>query len=156
MSTGFCQVGFTSRKERRTAMHSHISRRDLLKSAGGTTVVSAVGISGLLSLLANRQAVAAGHVIAIVGMTGEFGQRQSGAQNPAHRHTFAANFTLKSINPDTGVLLGDIFGTTGQVVSTGHDQEDFHVHPIQMSNVIIEQTIDTIVADMHFHTLHVD
>ncbi len=135
-------------------MEKQIRRRDLLKSLAGTPVMTALGAGGLLTLLADRQAVAAGTVIAITGVTSEVGDR--GGPGEAHRHTFAAGFLLKHINPDNGQILGDIIGQTQLVVSTGHAPEDFHIHPIRMANVLIDQTILTIVADQHAHQLHVD
>jgi hypothetical protein len=137
-------------------MEFQISRRDLIRGAAGTTVVKAVGIGGLFSLLANRQAVAAGSVFMIVGFTGEVGQHQKGASEPAHRHSFTATFTLQQINPDNGVIIGDIAGQTVETIATGHNPEDAHVHPIQVASARIEQRIATGVEDGHFHRLHVD
>ena len=136
-------------------MNKSINRRDLLRSIAGSPVVATLGAGGLLTLLANRQAVAAGTSLPIVGFTSEFGDR--GTQpGEAHRHTFGAIFTLKSINPDNGNITGDIIGQTQQVISTGDEPEDFHVHFIRMQGVLITQTIPTFVADQHAHQLHVD
>ena len=136
-------------------MKNQINRRDLLRSLASTPVMTAVGAGGLLTLLANRQAVAAGTQIPIVGVTSEFGDR--GHQpGEAHRHTFGALFILRSINPNNGTIRGDIIGQTQAVISTGDEPEDFHVHFIQMGNVVIAQTIATAVADEHAHLLEID
>jgi len=137
-------------------MEKQISRRELLKSGAGTAVLSAVGAGGLLSLLANRQAVAAGTILAIVGVTSEVGEHGAKSSEPAHRHTFDAAFILRSINPDNGVIRGDLFGQTRLVISTGHTREDFHIHAIRMRNVMIDDSVLTLVADEHRHQLHVD
>src|SRR5207237_1069298 len=55
----------------RPATGSGISRRALLGYGSGTVVVAGVGLSGLLELLVHREAIAAGTVIPIVGMTRE-------------------------------------------------------------------------------------
>ena len=55
----------------RPATGSGISRRALLGYGSGTVVVAGVGLSGLLELLVHREAIAAGTVISIVGMTRE-------------------------------------------------------------------------------------
>jgi hypothetical protein len=136
-------------------MDSQISRRKLLKSGAGTAVVSALGAGGLLELLANRKAVAAGTVIAVVGVTGETGDRGK-ASGEAHRHTFSASFIVKALNRHTGRILGDIIGRTGAVLSTGDGQEDFHIHNIRMMNVTIDEEILTLVADQHRHLLSVN
>jgi hypothetical protein len=137
-------------------MESQITRRDLIRSVAGTTVVRAVGISGLFSLLANRQAVAAGNVFQIEGITGEVGEHEAGADEPAHRHTFSAGFTVKEINPDNGFIIGDLSGRTFEVISTGHEPEDEHVHLILVRNARIEDQVNTTEADEHFHRLNVD
>ena len=136
-------------------MGKQISRRGLVRSLAGTPVVATLGTGGLLTLLANRQAVAAGTAIPIAGVTSETGDRGT-MEGEAHRHTFGAIFTMRSINPDNGNILGDIIGRTQLVVSTGDEREDFHVHFIQMRNVLISQTVPTLVADQHLHQLHVD
>jgi hypothetical protein len=136
-------------------LNKQINRRDLLRSMAGSPVVAALSTGGLLTLLADRQAVAAGTALPIVGVTSEFGDRGTMA-GEAHRHTFGAIFTLRSINPDNGNIVGDIVGQTQQVISTGDEPEDFHTHFIQMQHVLITQTIPTFVADQHAHQLHVD
>jgi hypothetical protein len=140
---------------RRKAVNKQINRRELLRSMAGSPVMAALGAGGLLTLLADRQAVAAGTAIPIVGVTSEVGDRGTMA-GEAHRHTFGAIFTLKRINPNNGDITGDIIGQTQQVLSTGDEPEDFHVHFIRMQNVLISQTIPTFVADQHAHQLHVD
>ena len=136
-------------------MGKQISRRDLMKTMAGSPIVATLGSGGLLTLLANRQAVAAGTTIPIVGVTSETGDRGT-MEGEAHRHTFGAIFTLKSINPDNGNITGDIIGRTQLVISTGDEAEDFHVHFSQMRNVLISQTIPTFVADQHIHQLRAD
>src|SRR5438045_631558 len=53
----------------RDATERRISRRKLLSSTAGSAVVRVVGIGGLLELLANREAIAAGTVLALEGVT---------------------------------------------------------------------------------------
>jgi hypothetical protein len=139
-------------------MESRISRRELLKSSAGTAVVSAVGAGGLLELLSNRKAVAAGAIIAIVGVTSEVGEHSAKADEPAHRHTFSAGFFVKSLNRSTGEIRGDIIGQTALTLSTGFVMEDAHVHLIRMKNVLLrlDSTIATLEADEHVHLLHVN
>src|SRR5437867_4235124 len=55
----------------RAAKRRRVSRRGLLRSIAGNTVVSAVGIGGLLELLASREAIAVGTQITIDGVTRE-------------------------------------------------------------------------------------
>lgn len=137
-------------------MEEKISRREILRSASGTAVVSAVGIGGLLSMLANRQAVAAGTTIAVVGVTDERGDRILNTPGAAHRHTFRAGFIVKSINPDTGVIIGDLVGQTDLTLETGPHDEPPHRHPIRIMNAQIGGTVDTGVASFHAHSLRVD
>src|SRR6476469_7938823 len=55
----------------RDAKVRRISRRRLFRSLAGNTVVSAIGVGGLLELLASREALAAGMQITIDGVTRE-------------------------------------------------------------------------------------
>jgi len=137
-------------------MENRLSRREILRGASGSAVISAVGIGGLLSMLANRQAVAAGTVFAVVGVTSDEGDRIPSTPGAAHRHTFAAQFTVKSINPNTGVIIGDLQGITDKVIQTGPDEEEFHRHLIRILNAQIGGTVNTTVNDFHSHSLHVD
>jgi hypothetical protein len=139
-------------------MESRISRRELLKSSAGTAVVSAVGAAGLLELLSNRKAVAAGAIIAIVGVTSEVGEHSAKTVEPAHRHTFDAGFFVRSLNRSTGEIRGDIFGQTVLTLSTGFEIEDAHVHLIKMKNVLLrlDSTIVTLETDEHVHVLRVN
>jgi hypothetical protein len=137
-------------------MDTQLTRRELLKSGSTGTVIAAVGVGGLLSMLANRQAVAAGAIIAVVGVTSDVGDRNPNTPGAAHRHTFDAGFFVRSINPNTGVITGDLFGQTRLVIETGPDDEEFHIHPIRLLGVRIGDTVNTRVADFHAHSLHVD
>ena len=72
----------------RGATGSRISRRTLLRSSAGSAVVAAVGIGGLLELLANREAIAAGTVIAIVGVTREPFEAEEGRYYPGNEDNY--------------------------------------------------------------------
>jgi len=95
-------------------------------------------------------------VLAVVGVTSDVGDRNPKTEGAAHRHTFSAGFIFKSLNPNNGDILGDLIGQTNLVIQTGPDDEEFHVHPIRLFSVLIGQTADTLVRDMHAHSLHVD
>ena len=136
-------------------MDSQINRRELIKSLVGTPVVSSIGVGGLLTLLANRQAVAANTEIPITGVTTETGNRGNAPGEP-HRHTFTGIFTVQSINPDNGIILGSISGETQLVISTGDEEEDFHVHEISAGGIVIGHEIWTAIGDFHRHRLSVD
>jgi len=118
----------------RPRISRRISRRQLFRSSAGTAVVSAVGIGGLLELLANREAIAAGNVLALVGVTRE----PSGGDDP-HRHTFAVRFAVTQVNAST--ITGDVRGRTEATISTGDEKEEQHFHLIQGTNVPLEQTL---------------
>src|SRR5262249_8997785 len=113
-----------------------VSRRRLLMSAGGSGGVTAVGIGGLLELLANREAIAARMVIAIVGVTRE--PFDAPGETP-HRHTFAAHFQVTDVSP--AAIMGTIVGRTDAVISTSAVKEDQHFHLIPMQSVSLEQLI---------------
>jgi hypothetical protein len=127
----------TALDERRRRMEFRISRRELLRSTAGNAVVKAVGIGGLLELLANREAIAAGNVIAIHGVTRE---RTPTTETP-HRHTFAAQFVVTSVTSSS--IIGDLYGRTAAVISTGGVREDQHAHLLQSTQVSLEQLIFT-------------
>jgi hypothetical protein len=133
---------------------SRISRRSLLRAGSGTAVVSAVGIAGLLELLENREAIAAGMVIAIVGVTHE---RYPLSETP-HRHSFSVRFQITSVSPSA--ILGDVAGRTEAVISTGSEREDQHYHLIQMGGVSLEQLIvsgpENNETGEHVHGLRVE
>jgi len=133
-----------------------MSRRELLKSVAGSKVVTAVGIGGLLALLENRQALAKekGTVIEIVGVTSEAGGR--GGPGEPHRHTFEADFRIESINPNTGQIRGLLLGETDEIIFTGSGTEAFHVHQIDVPNLLIGETVPTLLAFFHTHNLHAD
>ena len=95
------------------ATGSGISRRALLKYGSGTAMVAGVGLAGLLELLEHREAIAAGNVIPIVGVTREPDE----AEETAHRHTFSLRFRVTSVSPSA--IIGDVSGRTEAVISTG-------------------------------------
>src|SRR6266540_1011812 len=106
-----------------------ISRRALLRYGSGTAVVAGVGLAGLLELLEHREAIAAGTVIPIVGITREPDE----AEETPHRHTFSARFVVTSVSPSA--IIGDVSGRTQAVISTGSVQEDQHFHVIEGTDV---------------------
>jgi hypothetical protein len=124
------------RSRSRGATGSRISRRALLRSSAGSAVVSAVGIGGLLELLANREAIAAGMVIAMVGVTRE---PFSAPDETPHRHTFSARFQVTDVS-DTAII-GTIVGRTARVISTGPVAEEQHFHLIPTQSVSLEDLI---------------
>jgi hypothetical protein len=115
---------------------SQISRRGLLRRCAGSAVVSAVGISGLLELLANREAIAEGMVLVIVGVTRE--PFEAPDETP-HRHTFSARFHVTDVS-DTAIV-GTIVGRTQRVFSTGSVAEEQHFHLIPTQTVSLEQLV---------------
>ena len=119
----------------RPATGSRISRRALLRYGSGTAVVAGVGLAGLLELLEHREAIAAGTVIQLVGMTREPDE----AEETPHRHTFSARFVVTSVSPST--IIGDVSGRTQAVISTGSVKEDQHFHVIQGTGVELEALI---------------
>jgi hypothetical protein len=119
----------------RPATGSRISRRALLRYGSGTAVVAGVGLAGLLELLEHREAIAAGTVIPIVGITREPDE----AEETPHRHTFSARFVVTSVSPSA--IIGDVSGRTQAVISTGSVQEDQHFHVIEGTDVVLEALI---------------
>jgi hypothetical protein len=119
----------------RGATGSRISRRALLRYGSGTAVVAGVGLAGLLELLEHREAIAAGTVIPIVGITREPDE----AEETPHRHTFSARFVVTSVSPSA--IIGDVSGRTQAVISTGSVQEDQHFHVIEGTDVELEALI---------------
>jgi len=120
----------------RGAIGPRISRRALLKASAGSAVVTAVGIGGLLELLANREAIAAGMVIAIVGVTRE--PFEAPDETP-HRHTFATQFQVTDVSPTA--VMGTVVGRTLAVISTSDVEEEQHFHLIPSQSVSLEQLI---------------
>jgi hypothetical protein len=112
-----------------------MSRRRLLGSISGNTVVAAVGIGGLLELLASREAIAAGTQITIDGVTREPDE----AEETPHRHLFTVTFQVFSVSPTA--IMGSVSGRAGHVISTGTAKEDEHFHVISASSVSLEQLI---------------
>src|SRR5262245_24522804 len=113
-----------------------ITRRVLLKSGAGGALVSAVGLGGLLELLANREALAAGLVIPIVGVTRE--PFMDPDETP-HRHTFSVHFGVTDVSPTA--ILGTVVGRTLRVISTSDVEEEQHFHFISSESVSLEDLI---------------
>ena len=116
----------------RARSDSGISRRALFRYGSGTVVIAGVGMSGLLELLDHREAIAAGTVIALHGITREPDE----ADETPHRHTFSARFRVTSVSP--AAIIGDVSGRTERVISTGSEDEDQHFHVIEGSDVALE------------------
>jgi hypothetical protein len=118
------------------ATRLQISRRGLLKSSAGGAVISAVGIGGLLELLGNREAIAAGMVIAIGGVTRE--PFMAPDETP-HRHTFSVRFHV--IDVSSTAIMGTVVGRTHAVISTSAVDEEQHFHLVPSQSVSLEQLI---------------
>jgi len=114
-----------------------VSRRELLRMSGKNAVVTAIGVGGLLELLANREAVAAGFIVGIVGVTRE----PSEEEETPHRHTFAARFLVTSVSPDA--VSGKVYGQTYATISTGSEREDRHFHYIPLQMTSLEALVNT-------------
>ena len=119
----------------RAATGSGISRRSILRYGSGTAVVAGVGLTGLLELLEHREAIAAGTVIPLVGVTREPDE----PEETPHRHMFSARFRVTSVSPSA--IVGDVSGRTSAVISTGSVREDQHFHLIQATDVELETLI---------------
>ena len=117
------------------ASGSRMSRRELLRHTSSTAVVTAIGMAGLLELLENREAIAQGMVIQIVGVTRE----PNFPDETPHRHTFSARFRPTRITPSA--IVGDVTGRTQAVISTGTAKEDQHFHLIEATDVELEDLI---------------
>jgi hypothetical protein len=143
---------YLARDGERPRITRRISRRELLRSGAGTTIVSAVGAAGLVELLANRAAIAQGQVIALTGVTRE---RIPGSETP-HRHTFSATFTTTSISPSA--IIGNVSGGTTSLIQTSSVVEEGHFHRIQGIGVRLDHLIfsgpENNEAGEHVH--HVD
>ena len=122
----------------RVATGSGFGRRAFLRSGTGIVAVSAVGISGLLELLANREAIAAGMVIPIVGVTRE---PFMDPEETPHRHTFAVRFQVTDVSETA--IMGTVFGRTERVISTSSDIEEQHFHLIPAQSASLEDLILT-------------
>jgi hypothetical protein len=140
---------------RRGATGSRISRRALLRSGAGSAVISAVGIGGLLELLANREAIAAGMVIPIVGVTRE---PFDAPDETPHRHTFSAHFRVTDVSE--AAILGSVVGRTQAVISTGPVEEEHHFHLIPRQTISLEQLIlsgpENNEAGEHMHEVSIE
>jgi hypothetical protein len=132
-----------------------INRRTLLRSTAGSVVVSAVGLSGLLELLAHREALAAGMVIPIRGITRE---PFMDPEETPHRHTFSLRFHVTDIND--GEIEGVVVGRTEAVISTSDDKEEQHFHLIPEQSINLESLIlsgpENDEAGEHVHQLSVE
>src|SRR5262245_33644438 len=120
----------------RGATRGGMSRRALLRSSAGGVLISAVGIGGLLELLANRKALAAGMVLPIVGVTRE--PFMDPDETP-HRHTFSVRFRVTDVGETA--IMGTVVGRTQAVISTGADEEEQHFHLIPSQSVSLEELI---------------
>jgi hypothetical protein len=133
---------------------SRMSRRELLRYSSRTAVVTAIGMAGLLELLENREAIAQGMVIALVGVTFE----PNLPEETPHRHTFSARFQPTSITPSA--IVGDVSGRTQAVISTGTEKEDQHFHTIQETGVALDSLIlsgtENNVPGEHKHQVRVE
>ena len=118
----------------RVSTGSGFGRRAFLRSGTGIVAVSAVGISGLLELLANREALAVGMVIPIVGVTRE--PFMDPDETP-HRHTFSVRFHVT----DVSTMMGTVVGRTERVISTSSVIEEQHFHLIPAQSVSLEDLI---------------
>ena len=120
----------------RSGTRFKITRRVLLKSGAGGAVISVVGLGGLLELLANRDALAAGMVFPIVGVTRE--PFMDPDETP-HRHTFSVRFGVTDVSETA--ILGTVVGRTQAVISTSDLKEEQHFHLISSESVSLEQLI---------------
>jgi hypothetical protein len=121
----------------RPATGSPISRRALFRYGSGTAVVAGVGLAGLLELLENREAIAAGTVIEI-GLQGITREPDEPGEIP-HRHAFSVRFRVTSVSPSE--IRGDVSGRAGRVISTGSEREEQHFHLIRGTDVALEDLI---------------
>jgi hypothetical protein len=131
-----------------------ISRRALFRYGSGTVLVAGVGVAGLLELVGNREAIAAGTVIQIQGMTREPDE----ADETPHRHTFSARFVVTSVSPSA--IIGDVSGRTQAVISTGSEKEDQHFHVIEGTDVELEDLLlsgtENNEPDEHSHLVSIE
>jgi hypothetical protein len=138
----------------RAATGFRMSRRELLRYTSSTAVVTAIGMAGLLELLENREAIAQGMVIQIVGVTRE----PNFPEETPHRHTFSARFHPTRISPST--IVGDVTGRTQAVVSTGTAKEDQHFHEIEGTGVVLSALIlsgtENNVSGEHKHLVSIE
>ena len=98
-------------------------------------MLAGVGLAGLLELLEHREAIAAGLVIPLVGITREPNE----AEETPHRHTFSVRFRVTDVSP--AAIVGDVSGRTARVISTGSVEEDQHFHVIHATGVELEALI---------------
>jgi hypothetical protein len=119
----------------RVATESGISRRTLLRYGSGTAVIAGIGLAGVLEVLENREAIAAGMVLGIHGITREPDE----ADETPHRHAFTAVFRVTSVSPTA--IMGDVSGRTSRVISTGSEREDQHFHRIKGTEVALESLL---------------
>ena len=138
----------------RPAAGSRISRRALFGYGSGTVVVAGVGLAGLLELLEHREALAAGTVLQLLGMTREPDE----PDETPHRHTFSVRFRVTSVSPSA--IIGDVSGRTQAVISTGSEKEDQHFHLIEGTDVPLEGLIlsgtENDEPDEHSHLVSIE
>jgi len=136
------------------ASGSRMSRRELLRYTSSTAVVTAIGMAGLLELLENREAIAQGMVIELVGVTRE----PNFPEETPHRHTFSARFHPTRITPSA--IVGDVTGRTQAVISTGTAKEDQHFHDIEGTGVVLDALIlsgtENNVSGEHKHLVSIE
>ena len=136
------------------ASGSRMSRRELLRYTSSTAVVTAIGMAGLLELLENREAIAQGMVIELVGVTRE----PNFPEETPHRHTFSARFHPTRIAPSA--IVGDVTGRTQAVISTGTAKEDQHFHDIEGTGVVLDALIlsgtENNVSGEHKHLVSIE
>src|SRR5262249_49073831 len=94
------------------------------------------GTGGLLELLGSREAMAAGRLIPIVGVTRE--PFMAPDETP-HRHTFSVRFRVTDVSATA--IMGTVVGRTQAVISTSAVKEDQHFHLIPSQSVSLEQLI---------------
>ena len=138
----------------RPATGSGITRRALLGYGPGPVMVGGLGLAGALELLDHREALAAGTVIPLVGVTREPDEEE---ETP-HRHTFSARFRVTSVSPTA--IIGDVSGRTEAVISTGSEIEDQHFHLIEGTDVSLESLIlsgtENDEPDEHSHQVSIE
>ena len=145
---------FAGDESRQIASGSRISRRALFRYGSGTVVVAGIGLSGLMELLEKREAIAAGTVIPLHGITREPDEEEE----IPHRHTFSARFRVTSVSPAS--IIGDVSGRTERVISTGPEDEDQHFHVIEGTDVALEALLlsgtENNEPDEHSHLVSIE
>ena len=83
-----------------------------------------------------QNAIAAGTVIAIVGVTRE--PFEAPDETP-HRHTFSARFQVTGVSAEA--VTGIVAGRTQAVISTSAVEEEQHFHNIPRQSTSLEELI---------------